>query len=183
MSITTKSVADVILERNQHAPHPHAHRGQASLERAVKDASEDRISSKHKYKQRGMYYGAPGTISSQALWDNRFRGFLQNTLKVKYVIDKKTPARFGTDKPRSVDSCPTVEHIQRFLYEFPKHIKKLLPYGTLNYKTLMHGFERVVQSIQTRFPEFQFSRGHKQHIQAILHELLTSGVLYIYSIA
>jgi hypothetical protein len=41
------------------------------------------IASKQKLKQRSMYSSAPGTIAQAALWDNRFQGFLQHTLKAE----------------------------------------------------------------------------------------------------
>lgn len=60
----------------------YAHLGGDSLHRALARAAEDRVSSKIAYKQRPIYYGSPRTKNAQAVWRNRFLGFLKDSLNV-----------------------------------------------------------------------------------------------------
>lgn len=155
-------------------------RAEVRLHSSLRWRSRVRISiaSKQKLKQRSMNSRAPSTIANAALWDNRFRGFLQHTLKAEYVNrGPRLTLSSSADHLRSLATCPTADQIQRFLYEFTKHLSPRSPYGVLAYKTLVTGLDHILQATKTRFPHFRLEKGEAQRIKVVFHDLLQSGAL------
>jgi hypothetical protein len=119
------------------APSKHSFRsrpGQASIDAIVKNAAQDRLSSKIAYKQLQYGYGAPSTRLNQVRWTERFNEFrvqtLQQSLSTPFtgqdvwrfldtIIGKLRP--IGRDKPG-----PNETMIRKAL-----HI--LIDYGTYTY--------------------------------------------------
>lgn len=54
--------------------------GQASIDKMIATAQEDRLSSKKSFKQLKLNAAAPGTRYSQSLWVRRFEAFRENVL-------------------------------------------------------------------------------------------------------
>ncbi|CAN9090859.1 unnamed protein product [Alternaria alternata] len=143
----------------EEVPDAFAGLGASSLARALQNATEDRKSTKIAYKQRPKYYGSPGTQMAQAIWGNRFRGFLSTTLHV------------------GPGTMPTVEHIIRFIYAFPEYISARSPSGMVSWSTLTDGIARVIKSIQFTHPDFRVKSGEAAQIKAVLADLLNKNVI------
>ncbi|KAI4647927.1 hypothetical protein J4E93_004338 [Alternaria ventricosa] len=135
----------------------YAHLGGDSLHRALARAAEDRVSSKIAYKQRPIYYGSPRTKNAQAVWRNRFLGFLKDSLNV------------------APDQMPTSEHIIRFAYAYPKYIEGRGPSGIMAYSSLSDGIALIIITTQAAHPEFKIKPGEATQIKAAFGEMLEQG--------
>lgn len=60
---------------------PYPRPGQASIERIIASAAEDRVSSKKTLKNLQLHSRAPGTEGEYSLWIARFNAFREHTLR------------------------------------------------------------------------------------------------------
>ncbi|KAH5740176.1 hypothetical protein HBI18_048610 [Parastagonospora nodorum] len=140
-------------------PNPFAHFGQASLDRALAAATEDRRASKISFKQKPLFSGSPGNQHAQALWSNRFSAFRTGTLKERQ------------------ETMPTCESIIRFLYAYPKHLQSRSPSGSISYITMTAGLIALLDVIKRQNIGFKLLAGESSQIKAVFQDLLERGTL------
>ncbi|KAH3949456.1 hypothetical protein HBI24_049340 [Parastagonospora nodorum] len=140
-------------------PNKFARVGEASFTRALKNVIEDRTSSKIAYKQRRIIYGSPKTMVAQSLWDNRFRTFLEHTLKIP------------------TGTIPKAEHFLRFISVYPKYIVGQSPSGAIHWDTMTDGIAWAIQQTSARHPSFKLTSGEGIQIKAAMYDLLEKGIL------
>ncbi|OBT84860.1 hypothetical protein VE02_05892 [Pseudogymnoascus sp. 03VT05] len=155
---------------------PLANLGARSIDAIIESAFADRIASKRSSKLLKYTKGAPGTVTTNATWMNRFVAFQVNTLKVELV----DPSIFHPqiDGAHSNPTMPpTGRHLERFFTIVPSKVQTYSPHGKPSLVWIKHGVSSLIGGLIFKHETFRLSSHGRSRLSTTIDKLLKDGVI------